>query len=159
MPTPAASPIPAGFHSLTPHLVCKNALAAMDFYVKAFDGVEEMRLLTPDGQLMHGCIRIGDAPLMIGDECPQYSVVGPLTLKGSPVLIHLYVPDVDATMAKAEAAGATVTMPPQEMFWGDRYGQLVDPFGHLWSVATCKYDMTAEETVQAARDFPCQPAT
>ena len=137
--------IPDGMSAVTPHLVCANASAAIAFYKNAFNAVEESRLPGPDGKLMHASIRIGGALVFLVDEMPQWGALGPLALKGSPVTIHLMVEDVDTTFAQAVAAGAKVTMPVADMFWGDRYGQLVDPFGHRWSVATHQKDLTPEE--------------
>jgi uncharacterized glyoxalase superfamily protein PhnB len=145
MAKPAPKPIPEGMHSLTPHLVCAGAADAIDFYKRAFNAVEQARLPGPDGKLMHAAVKIGDSTLMLVDENPQWGSLGPKALKGSPVTIHLYVPDVDATVAKAVAAGAKVTMPVADMLWGHRYGQLEDPFGHRWSVATHTRDLTSEE--------------
>lgn len=148
----AVKPIEKGFHSLTPHLVCRNAVAAIDFYKRAFGAEEIMRLVGPDGTLMHGSIRIGDSILMLTDELPQWGSLSPLSLKGSPVTVHLAVPDVDATYARAIEAGAKSTMPVADMFWGDRYGKLQDPFGHVWSVATHIRDMTHDEIVTAGNE-------
>jgi PhnB protein len=145
MANAAVKPIPDGMHTLTPHLVCAGAANAIDFYKKAFNAVEQARLPGPDGKLMHAAVRIGDSTLMIVDENPRYGMLGPKTLKGSPVTIHLYVNDVDATVAQAVSAGAKITTPVADMFWGDRYGQLEDPFGHRWSVATHKRDLSPEE--------------
>jgi PhnB protein len=145
MSNPAVKPIPEGMHSLTPHLVCAGATDAIAFYEKAFGAVEMLRLPGPAGKLMHAMLRIGDSVLMLTDEYPDFGSLGPNSLKGSPVTIHLYVEDVDATVAQAVAAGATIKMPVADMFWGDRYGQVVDPFGHHWSVATHKRDVTPEE--------------
>lgn len=142
-------PIPEGMHSLTPHLMCAGAVDAIAFYVRAFGAVEEMRLPGPDGKLMHAMIRIGDSALMLVDVFPERGMLGPKDLKGSPVTIHLFVEDVDATVAQAVAAGATITMPPEDMFWGDRYARLEDPFGHHWSVATHVRDMSPEQMQQA----------
>jgi PhnB protein len=141
----SVKPIPDGMHSLTPHLVCHGAADAIEFYKKAFGAVEMGRVPGPDGRLMHAQVRIGDSALMLVDEWPEMGSVGPKDLKGSPVTIHLYVTDVDATVAQAVAAGAKVTMPVDDMFWGDRYGRLEDPFGHQWSVATHKRDLSPEE--------------
>ena len=141
----ASKPIPEGMHSLTPHLVCAGAADAIDFYKRAFNAIEQARMPGPDGKLIHAAVQIGDSTLMLVDENPQWGALGPKALKGSPVMIHLYVPDVDATVAQAVAAGAKVTMPVADMFWGDRYGQLEDPFGHRWSVATHMRDLTSEE--------------
>ena len=155
MSTSAVKPIPEGMHSLTPHLVCAGAAEAIEFYKRAFDAVELGRIPAPDGKLMHAMVRIGDSTLMLVDEFPQYGSVGPKALKGSPVTIHLYVEDVDATVKQAESAGAKVTMPVVDMFWGDRYGRVEDPFGHQWSVATHTRDVTPEEMKQAMGQQPC----
>ena len=141
----AVKPIPDGMHALTPHIVCAGAADAIEFYRKAFNAVETARIPGPGGKLMHAAVRIGDSVLMLVDENPEWGIVGPRTLKGSPVTIHLYVDDADATVAQAVAAGAKVTMPVADMFWGDRYGQLEDPFGHRWSVATHTRDLSPEE--------------
>ena len=136
MVSSAIKPIPEGMHALTPHIVCAGAAAAIEFYKQAFGAVETSRLPGPQGKLMHAEVRIDDSALMLTDEMPEWGSLGPKALKGSPVTIHLYVKDVDATVAQAAAAGAKITMPVADMFWGDRYGQLEDPFGHRWSVAT-----------------------
>ena len=132
-------------HTVTPHLVCAGAAKAIEFYKKAFNAEELMRLPGPDGKLMHASIRIGDSMVMLVDENPQWGALGPKTLKGSSVTIHLNVDNVDAFVAHAVAAGAKLTMPVADMFWGDRYGQIEDPFGHRWSVATHVRDMTMDE--------------
>ena len=137
--------IPKDMHSITAHLVCADAAKAIEFYKKAFGAVETARLPGPDGKIMHASLRIGDSCLMLADEYPEMGSVGPKALKGSPVTIHLYVEDADATVAKAAKAGAKVTMPVAEMFWGDRYGQLEDPFGHRWSIGTHVRDLTPEQ--------------
>lgn len=134
-----------GFHTVTPHLVCAGAAKAIDFYKVAFGAVEIDRLPTPDGRLAHAAIRIGDSIVMVVDEFPEMGGTAPVTLKGTPVLMHLYVKDADAVFAQATQAGASVRLPLQDMFWGDRYGQLADPFGHVWSVATHRRDLTPEE--------------
>src|SRR5256885_10405988 len=125
----AVKPIPDGMHSLSAHLICAGAAEAIEFYKRAFNAVEVTRLPGPDGKLMHAAVRIGDSTLMLVDENPQWGSLGPRSLKGSPVVVHLYVPDVDAVVARAVAAGAKITMPVADMFWGDRDGQLEDPFG------------------------------
>ena len=147
-------PIPDDMHTLTPHLVCAGAAAAIDFYVKAFNAVELARLPGPNGKLMHAMVKIGDSPLMLFDEVPEWGSRSPQTLKGTPVIIHMYVQDVDAAIAQAVAAGATVTMPATDMFWGDRYGQITDPFGHQWSLATHIRDVSFEE-MQAEMGKQC----
>ncbi len=141
-------PIPDGMHTITPHLVCAGAADAIGFYVKAFGAVELMRLPGPDGKLMHAQLRIGDSTLMLVDEMPQWGALGPKALKGSPVTIHLYVKDVDAAHAQAVAAGATAKMPPADMPWGDRYGMVEDPFGHIWSIATHTRDVTEAQILE-----------
>ncbi|MGQ0672590.1 MAG: VOC family protein [Hyphomicrobium sp.] len=146
-------PVPDGTRTVTPHLVCGGAANAIRFYEKAFGAVELMRLPAPDGKIMHACIRIGDTPVFLVDENTDYGMPGPKALKGSPVMLHLAVEDADAFVARAVAAGAKVTMPVTEMFWGDRYGQIEDPFGHLWSVATHVRDMTVEEIKAASRSM------
>ncbi len=150
MTTPNVEPIPEDMHSLTPHLVCDGAVEAMAFYTRAFGAVELGRIPGPDGKMMHAMMRIGDSPLMLVDEFPQWGSVGPRTLKGTPVTLHLYVEDVDAVVARALDAGATTLMPVEDMFWGDRYGVIEDPFGHRWSVATHVRDATPEEIRAAA---------
>ena len=149
MAKPASNYVPEHMNTVTPHLVIAGAADAIEFYKKAF-GAEEMHRMTgPDGRsIMHACVRIAGSPVFLVDENPTYGVLGPEKQKGSPVFIHLFVKDVDAFAAKAEKAGAKVTMPPSDMFWGDRYGQLVDPFGHRWSVATHKQELTPDEIKQ-----------
>ena len=149
MNTSQVKAIPDGMHSVTPHLVCAGAADAIEFYKKAFGAVETSRLPGPSGKLMHASIRIGDSTLMLVDEFPDWNSFGPKSLKGTAVTIHLYVEDVDAVTARAVAAGAKVIMPVEDMFWGDRYGVLEDPFGHKWSVATHLRDVAPAE-MQAA---------
>ena len=148
---PMTKPVPNGMHTVTPHLVCAGAADAIEFYKKAFNAVEEGRLPGPQGKLMHARIRIEGSAVMLVDEMPECGALGPKSLKGSPVTIHLYVEDVDAVIARAVAAGAKVTMPVADMFWGDRYGRLEDPFGHHWSVATHIRDVTPAEMQDAMR--------
>jgi PhnB protein len=145
------NPIPEGMHTVTPHLVCAGAADAIEFYKKAFNAVEIGRTAGPQGKLLHGLIRIGDSKVMLVDEFPDWGSFGPKSLKGSPVTMHLYVEDVDAFVAHAAAAGAKITMPLQDMFWGERYCKLEDPFGHHWSVATHVRDVSPEEMQQAAQ--------
>jgi uncharacterized glyoxalase superfamily protein PhnB len=132
-------------NTITPHLVVDGAADAIEFYKKAFGAQEVMRMPGPDGKLGHAMLRIGDSMLMLADEYPQWESFGPLALKGSPVTLHLSVPDVDAAFARALEAGATVRMPLADMFWGDRYGIVQDPFGHRWSLATHIRDVSPEE--------------
>lgn len=147
-------PIPEGMHSVTPHLVCEGAAEAIEFYKKAFGATEGGRLPGPGGKIMHAQIRIGGSAVMLVDDFPEWGSHGPKALKGSPVTIHLYVPDVDAVFNQAVAAGATVKMPVADMFWGDRYGMLIDPFGHQWSIATHKRDVSPAEMEEEMRKMP-----
>lgn len=151
----AARPIPEGFHSITPHLVCKGAAEAIAFYQQAFGAVELERMPGPGGRLLHASIRIGDSIVMLCDEFPEFCTGGQMPTPGSAVSIHLYVPDADAVWERALAAGAKPIMPLGDAFWGDRYGQLVDPFGHRWSIATHLRDMTPQEiAAEMARQMP-----
>lgn len=149
--------IPDNMHSLTPHLICRDANAAMDFYIQAFGATDEGRMPGPDGKLIHGMLRIGDSTLMLAEENAGCAMSSPLSLKGSAVTIHLYVENADATIEQAVNAGARVTMPAEDMFWGDRYGRLIDPFGHEWSVATHLRDLSSEE-IHAAMSNACPEA-
>ena len=159
-----AHPIPDGLHTITPHLVVKGASEAIEFYKRAFDAVETCRMpfQSADGttKLMHASVRIGDSRLYLVDEMPEHGCMGP---DGpSPVTIHLTVTDVDATFDNAIEAGAKPIMPPADMFWGDRYGQLVDPFGHRWSIAEHLEDLTPEQMQEkmgaAFGGVPCEAA-
>lgn len=150
----SVKPVPEGMHTLTPHLACAGAAEAIEFYKKAFGAVELMRLPAPDGKLMHARVRIGDSMFMLVDEVPDWGVLGPAALKGTPVTLHLQVDDVDAWFERATAAGAKPVMPPADMFWGDRYGMVEDPCGHRWSIATHIKDLTPEE-IQAAVPNSC----
>jgi uncharacterized glyoxalase superfamily protein PhnB len=143
--------IPDGMHSLTPHLVCRDAAAAIDFYGRAFGAIELFRLPGPDGRLIHACVRIGDSQLFLVDEMPEHGALGPQALKGTPVTLHLQVEDADAAFARAMRAGAMVTMPLADMFWGDRYGRVTDPFGHSWSIATHVRDVSSDDMVAAMK--------
>jgi uncharacterized glyoxalase superfamily protein PhnB len=149
------SPIPAGQHTVTPHLVIREATKAIDFYKKAF-GVKDkdvMLMKSPDGKkIMHAELKIGDSWVYVADEFPEMGSKSPQALGGSPVTIHLYVDDVDKTFKQAVAAGATVKMPVTDMFWGDRFGKLSDPFGNDWSVATHIKDVTPEECEKAGAE-------
>lgn len=147
--------VPDGMHSVTPHIVCAGAADAIGFYQRAFGAEEVTRLVAPDGRLAHAAIRIGDSTVMLVDEWAECGAMGPKALKGTPVTLHLYVPDADAALARAVAAGATVVMPLADMFWGDRYGQVEDPFGHRWSIATHQRDLTPEQIRDAMAGAMC----
>jgi PhnB protein len=138
-------PIPEGYHTVTPYLCCKDAAAAIEFYKKAFGATELMRMGDPSGKIGHAEIQIGDSHVMLADEFPEMGFLSPQSVGGSPVMMHLYVEDVDAIVPKAVAAGAKVTRPVADQFYGDRGGQLQDPFGHKWYVSTHKEDVSPEE--------------
>ena len=151
---PAAKAVPEGHHTITPHLTIRGAAQAIEFYKKAFGAQELGRSAAPDGKIMHAALKVGDSILYLADEFPgPGGSHSPAALKGSPVTLHIYVSDVDALFHRAVAAGAKVTMPLADQFWGDRYGQLEDPFGHRWSLGTRKEDLTREEVDQRAKAF------
>jgi PhnB protein len=139
------SPIPVGYHSVTPYLMVKDAPKALAFYGQAFDAEELMRLEGPPGRIAHAEVKIGDSHVMLADEQTEQGFVGPQTLGGAGVSLMLYVRDVDATFGRAIAAGATVRRPVADQFYGDRVGTLTDPFGHVWSIATHKEDVSVDE--------------
>ncbi|WAK00260.1 VOC family protein [Methylobacter sp. YRD-M1] len=147
---PQVKPVPDWMHTVTPHLVCAGAADAIEFYKKAFNAVEMMRLPGPQGKLIHAGIRIGDSAIFLTEERPEWGSFDPKSLKGSPITIHLQVEDVDELFEQAVRAGANIRMPVQEMFWGDRYGYLEDPFGHHWAIATHVRDVSLEELQEAA---------
>lgn len=136
---------PAGYHTATPYLRMKRAVQAIEFYQRAFGAVEIMRLPMPDGRLGHAEMRIGDSVVMLSDEYPEMGIVGPETLGNTTMSLMIYVPDVDAQVRQAVSAGATLTMPAADQFWGDRMGKVKDPFGHEWSIATHLEDLSPEE--------------
>ena len=137
--------ISEGHRTVEPYLTIKNAVAALDFYQRAFGARERFRLMMPDGRVGHAEIQLEDCVIMLSDEFPEMGGQGPETLGGSPVNIHLYVKDVDAFFKKAIAQGAKQMKPVEDQFYGDRSGQLRDPFGHLWWISTHKEDIAHEE--------------
>ena len=139
------SPIPEGYHSVTPYLLIGGASAAIDFYVRAFGAVEALRLTTPDGRIGHAEIRIGDSHLMLADEHPEMDFLGPQSRGGTCVTMHLYVADADAVFARAIAAGAKELRPLCDQFYGDRSGAVTDPWGHVWSIASRIEDINSDE--------------
>ena len=141
----AVKPIPEGYHTVTPYIIVKGAAKALDFYKKAFNAIELMRMEGPGGTVAHAEIKIGDSPIMLADEFPQMGAVSPQTIGGTPCGLCLYVEDCDKLFSQALAAGGKVERPMQDQFYGDRSGTLVDPFGHKWTVATHKEDLTPEE--------------
>jgi PhnB protein len=138
-------PIPDGYHTATPYLIVKEAAKAIEFYRAAFGAEELMRFAEPGGKVAHAEIKIGDSPIMLADEYPDMGFRGPQSLGGSSVCILLYVQDVDQRFARAVSAGATVLKAVKDEFYGDRTGTLTDPFGHVWTLATHKEDVGAEE--------------
>ena len=145
------APIPAGYHTATPYLTVRGAADAIEFYKKAFGAKEVMRMPAPGGALGHAEIRIGDSVVMLSDEFPGAATKPPSVLGGTTGYVFLYVPDVDRTFKQAVDAGARVTMPLADMFWGDRFGTLVDPFGHAWGLATHKEDVPPKEMAKRAQ--------
>jgi len=155
---PMTQAIPNDMRSLTPHLIVKDAAAAIEFYKSAFGAIEQCCMkIHGSEKIMHAQIQIGDSKLMLAEEFPDCGGKSPLSLGGSPVTLHHYVENVDEAFQKALKAGAQETMPVQDMFWGDRYGKLKDPFGHEWALATHVKDMTPEETMKAAEECFKQP--
>lgn len=149
--------IPEGYHTVTAYLVVRGAARAIEFYKRAFGAVERKRMEGPGGLLMHAEVSIGDSVVMLCDEFPEMERwVAPESLNGTTTALHLYVEDADAVFERAIAAGAKVSMPLMDAFWGDRYGKLTDPFGHEWSVATHRHDYTPEEMRKNAEAFFAQ---
>jgi PhnB protein len=138
-------PIPEKYHSITPNLICRDAVRAIDYYKKVFGATELSRTPGPNGTIMHAELKIGDSTIFVNDPMSKTLVGGPEPGARNPISLHLYVTDVDTVFNRAVTGGARVDMPVQEMFWGDRYGQLTDPFGQQWSVATHTEDVSPEE--------------
>lgn len=146
-------PVPEGYHTVTPYLIIKGAAAAIEFYKKVFGATEVMRMADPSGRIGHAEVKIGDSHVMLADEDPMRGIRSPQSIGGSPVTILLYVEDVDSTVGQAVAAGAKLTRPVEDQFYGDRSGGLEDPFGHIWYVATHKEDVAPEEMKRRAAAF------
>ena len=142
--------IPKGYHSITPVLIVKNGAEAIEFYKNGFGVEERCRMKSPDGRVAHAELKLGDSVFMLSDEYPEMKCHSPKTIGGSPVSMYVYVDDVDSVFNKAISAGAKVLDPVKDQFWGDRHGRLEDPFGHLWSIATHKKDLSEEEMKKAA---------
>ena len=151
-------PIPEGYHTVTPYLTVKDGARAIEFYKNAFGAKEIFKMAGPDGKIGHAELQIGDSRIMLGSESPQMGTHSPETLKGSPVGIFLYLEDVDASFKRALGAGAKEKQPPTDMFWGDRYGKLTDPFGHEWHLATHKEDVSPEEMEKRVKAASAQGA-
>jgi PhnB protein len=146
----AVQAIPAGFHAITPHIVVRDAARAAEWYARALGAEERHRLPLPNGKLMSVELRFGDSALMVADEFPEAGVVSPLTIGGTAVVLHLFTEDVDTLWQRAIAAGAEVAHPLQDQFWGDRQGQIVDPFGHKWNLAQHVRNVPPDEVARAA---------
>jgi PhnB protein len=149
----AVKPIPDGYHSVTPYLIVRGGAQALEFYKKALGAKEVMRMPGPDGKVGHAEIRIGDSHIMLADEHPERGVVGPQALGGSPVGLCVYVENVDAVFDRAVSAGAKVVHPVKDQFYGDRSGTVDDPFGHRWTIATHKEDVSPEEMQRRMQAF------
>ena len=149
--TMKTKPIPDGYHTITPYLIVKGAAAAIDFYTRALGAAERTRLGGPGGKIMHAEILVGDSPIMLADEFPQMNALSPQSIGGSPVFLLLYVEDADAVVRQATAAGAQLLRPVQDQFYGDRSGTITDPFGHFWTIATHKEDVSNEEMERRAQ--------
>ena len=154
----SATPIPAGYHSVTPAIIVRGAPAAIDFYKRVFGAEELSRMAGPDGTVMHAEIRIGDSVIMLGEESPQWGALSPMSTNGNSSSLHLYVDDADTVFERALGAGAKVRQPLEDAFWGDRYGKVTDPFGHDWGIATHVKDVTPEEMRAAADAWMAQAA-
>jgi PhnB protein len=142
---PNVKPIPEGFHNITPYLFVRSAASAIDFYKNIFGATEIMRMTGSNGKIMHAELRIGDSIVMLADENPQTGVMSPQTIGGFSVGMHLYVENVDQVIQKAVESGAKLLRPIKNQFYGDRSGTVLDPFGHMWSVATHVEDVSPEE--------------
>lgn len=143
-------PIPDGYHTITPHIVVRDAAKALDFYKKALGAEETFRMPGPDGKVMHAEMRVGDSAMMLGEEKPEMGARSPLAVGGTSITLSLYVEDADKLFQRAVAAGAKPILPMSDMFWGDRYGVVVDPFGHQWALMTHKEDVPPEEMSKRA---------
>ena len=155
----AAKPVPDGYHTVTPYLAVDDAAAAIEYYAKAFGAKERGRMEGPDGKIGHAELEIGDSLVMLSDPFPQASTRPPSELGGTSASVFLYVDDVDSVVQQAVDAGATVTMEVADQFWGDRFGTITDPFGHVWSIATHVEDVPPEEMAERAKAAMAAMAT
>jgi PhnB protein len=137
--------VPKGYHTITPFMTVRDAARAIEFYKQAFGAKEKGVMKGPEGKVMHAELVIGDSTIMLADEFPEFGSLSPQSIGGSGTGLHIYIEDVDSAFDRAVQAGATVEMPVADMFWGDRYGKLRDPFGHKWSIGTHKADLSMEE--------------
>ncbi|HXV45794.1 MAG TPA: VOC family protein [Nitrososphaera sp.] len=157
-PKKRVSPVPKGYHTITPGLAVRNAAEAIDFYKKALGAKEKMRMPGPDGKVMHAELQIGDSSIMLGEENVQMNHLSPLSLNGSPVGLYVYVSDADKVFDQAIRVGATAAMPMMDQFWGDRAGMITDPFGHKWWIATHRRNLTPKEMKKSAEEWFAQQA-
>jgi PhnB protein len=148
----AVKPIPDEYTSITPYLTVDDGKRAIEFYERAFGATERGRMAAPDGRIAHAELQIGDAVVMLSDSFPQFEARTPKDLGGTTVGIFLFVEDVDSVVQGAAGAGATITMEPEDQFWGDRLGRITDPFGHVWLIATRVEDLTPEEIEARSRE-------
>jgi len=151
----AVRAVPVGFHTITPSIVCKDAARALQFYKAAFGAVEQVCMTSPDGKVSHAELHIGDSIIFVGDEFPDMTAAPPQDSLPSASL-YLYVEDADSLFNQAVSAGCQPTMPVSTMFWGDRYGKVVDPFGHHWGIATHVEDVSEEEMERRAAEWMAQ---
>lgn len=152
------APIPAGYYTVTPYLVCREAAKAIEFYKKALDAKEKLRMPAPDGSIAHAELKIGNSVVMLGDENPAMGATAPQTVGGTASGLFIYTANVDKAFAKAIAAGAKAEQPPTDMFWGDRYAKFSDPFGHKWSMATHVEDLSPKEMAKRGAEAMAQMA-
>jgi PhnB protein len=152
-------PIPDGYRTVTPYLFIKGASAAIDFYKNVFGATERVRMPGPNGRVMHAELQIGDSIIMLADEVPQIGAKSPQTIGGASSSLHVYVENVDAIAQKAVDSGATLSRPVADMFYGDRTGTIIDPFGHIWSIATHIEDVSPEEMKKRMANAMSQSAT
>ncbi len=156
--TAKVQPIPKGYHTVVPTLTVRGAVQALEFYKDAFGAKEKARMPGPDGNIMHAEIMIGDSHIMLGEENPQMNQLSPQSLNGTASGLYIYVKNVDKVFDQAVKAGATADMPVTDMFWGDRFGHVKDPFGHSWGIATRKRNLSAKEMKKAADEWFAQQA-
>jgi PhnB protein len=149
----AVQPVPEGYTSITPYLTVDDAKGAIEFYTRAFGATERGVMAAPDGKIAHAELQIGDAVIMLSDKFPQSACQTPKELGGTTVAIFLFVEDVDSVVQDAADAGATITMQPENQFWGDRLGQVTDPFGNVWQIATRVEELTPDEVEARGREF------
>jgi PhnB protein len=154
----AVQPVPEGYHTVTPYLAVDDASAAIDFYQRAFGARERVRMLGPEGKIGHAELEIGDSHVMLADPFPQFTARPPKELGGTSVGVFVYVENVDELVQQAVDAGATLTMEPEDMFWGDRFGSVMDPFGHSWQIATHVEDVPPDEMARRSEEWAAQMA-